>query len=74
MRILLFYSSKCDKIHQEQLRLPETVEGALPFLNTALVWGAAEGNGFLYNLPPSFHIITDSKAWLAEISYDMRQP
>lgn len=42
-----FYSSKCDKFHllyQEQLRLPETVVGTLPFLNTALHLGAAEGN------------------------------
>lgn len=72
MRTLLFDSSKCDKIHQEWLRLPETGKGALPFPNTALVWVAAEGNGFLYKLPASFLIIRDSKACLTEISYDMR--
>lgn len=73
MRNLSFYSSKCDKIHllphQNQLRLPETTEGALPFINTALLLGAAEGNGTPYKLQTSFLIITDSKAWLTETSY-----
>lgn len=66
MRSLPFYSSKCDKIHllpyQEHLRLPETVGGALPFLNTALPLGAAEGNGIPYKLQASFFITRDSKA------------
>lgn len=47
MRNLPFYSSKSDEFHllyQEQLRLPEAVAGVLPFLNTALLLGAAEGN------------------------------
>lgn len=59
MRNFPFYSSKCDKNHllpyQESLRLPETVEGALPFPNTALLLGTDEGNGVLYKFFSHYH-------------------
>lgn len=70
MRNFPFFSSESEKIHllphQELLRLPGTAEGALPVLNTALLLGAAEGNGIPYKRRLLFSLSQTAKLVLQE--------
>lgn len=58
LRNISLYYSKFAQIHllpyQKQLRLPEAAEGALPFHDTVMLLGAAEGNGTPYKLQTFF--------------------